>query len=115
MAKPDWSGPFFKEPKPEKGRSRPLPRTSEKQALLDARWAGVKDGMLFMARKLDPDGPSCEECGVRGNKDTLDLHHLRSRAQGGSYEARNGMLVCRPCHQRLTGGISFSSQTRDRL
>lgn len=86
------------------GRSSPIKARSIKQKMLDAKWAGIKDAFLFLASRYEPDGtPRCEECGTPGDADSLDLHHLRRRGQGGEYVARNAALLCRPCHQEADG------------
>lgn len=99
-------------PKPDsnrKARAR-LKAKSQKQEIKDAKWAGIKDGMIEMLTKLDPDGPHCEACGKRGDRGTLELHHLRSRAQGGSYEARNAQLLCGKCHREVTGEPQWTGE-----
>ena len=97
-------------------RSRkPLPRTSEKQALLNAKWEGIKEAFIYVMSRYEP--PHCEFCGVPGNAQTLDLHHLRRRGQGGEYAARNAALACNRfnvhgpdnCHDREDGNyLSFA-------
>lgn len=110
MAKPDWSGPFFKEPKPEKGRSRkPLAQQSEKQKEREAYLRGVKAGFLFLFGRFDEIGPHCESCGVRGNADTLDLDHIIPRSRSGHDHPSNLQLLCRPCHIAKTGDIQWTN------
>lgn len=41
----------------------------------------------------------CEICGCDQVAD-LEVHHIRERAQGGSNEARNLMVLCTSCHDR---------------
>lgn len=99
-------------PKRKRQPGTSLAYKSEKQEIKEARWAGIKDAFLFLARRYEQDGKAhCEECGVAGDARSLDLHHLRRRSQGGAFEARNAMLVCRPCHQRLTGETQFTGGT----
>lgn len=31
----------------------------------------------------------------------VDIHHLVSRARGGSHDACNGVALCRPCHTAI--------------
>jgi hypothetical protein len=84
-------------------RTRIKPK-SVKQEILDAKWAGIKEAFIFLAHRYEPDGKvHCEECGMAGQASEFDLHHIRRRGQGGEYAARNAALVCRPCHQKLTG------------
>lgn len=105
--------------KHNQGRSRPLARTSEKQALLNAKWEGIKEAFIFLMNKLDPDGAHCEFCGVPGNEKTLDMHHLRRRGQGGEYSARNGALACNRfnvhgqdnCHDKQDGNVLMWSSS----
>ena len=99
----------FKQPKEEKRKGNPLLRNqglrpkSDKQVILDAKWAGIKEAFLYLMGRYDPDGVHCQECGTKGNSRTLDLHHIRRRGQGGEYAARNAELLCRPCHQAQDG------------
>lgn len=98
---------FLKPEREPKGnpllRNKGLRAKSDKQAILDAKWSGIKEAFLYLMTRYDPDGPCCEECGRKGNAGSLDLHHIRRRGQGGEYAARNAELVCRPCHQALDG------------
>lgn len=83
--------------------------TTYKQTLLDARWSGVKDGILFMMRRYEEDGKAhCWECGVPGDAGSLEAHRTRSRAQGGSYEARNCEILCSTCREKATGTVQLS-------
>lgn len=36
--------------------------------------------------------------------DALEIHHIHSRADGGSNEPENLFLVCSNCHSKITGG-----------
>ena len=55
-------------------------------------------------------GARCERCGlgvcIAGR---LDLHHKRSRSQGGTHEAENLAALCRLCHDDLHAGRAADS------
>lgn len=99
-------------------RKTVLRPVSDEQALKNERWAGIKEGILAMQRRYEADGKAhCEDCGIAGDDKTLDLHHLRSRAQGGHYSAANAALLCNRfsknreanCHDRVTGKPEWSN------
>ena len=46
-------------------------------------------------RILVRDDWRCQRCGRR---EGLDVHHIVSRAQGGSDQERNLITLCRSCH-----------------
>jgi 5-methylcytosine-specific restriction protein A len=43
--------------------------------------------------------PWCAECGATAT----DVHHVTSRAAGGTDDPSNLRSMCGPCHHRLTG------------
>jgi 5-methylcytosine-specific restriction endonuclease McrA len=76
---------------------RPLRSQSEKakaieEILREARFRVFpRDGWKCQARIAD-------DCNDRAEQ----LHHVRSRARGGSHEDENLLSVCRSCHQWIT-------------
>lgn len=115
MANPEMQNAYIEhggqKPARPKGKKQPgssLAYKSQNQAVLDAKWAGIKEGFIFMMNRYEETGAHCWSCGAPGNSRTLDLHHLRRRSQGGSYDARNAELLCRSCHERETGTPQFS-------
>lgn len=84
---------------------------SEKQALKEEYLRGVKAGFLYMLGRLDPDGPTCESCGVKGNASTLDLDHIIPRARSGHDRPDNLQLLCNRFH---TAGNDCHSQKHGR-
>jgi 5-methylcytosine-specific restriction endonuclease McrA len=84
--------------KAERFARSPLKPQSHKQALREQYLAGVKAGFLYILRKLDPDGPTCEECGVRGNSKTLDLDHIVARSKATDDRPDNLRLLCNHLH-----------------
>ena len=92
-----------KKPAPKsRRRSRVNPKT-EKQSQKEAFWAGVKDGIIYTLKKLDPDGPCCVDCGRKGDNQSLDLDHIRPKSLGGANRAHNAALRCRSCHSKKHG------------
>lgn len=90
------------EPQPKsRGRRRPLRQVSDKQAILDAKWAGIREATIYWLNKLDPDGAHCFECGRKAKR--LDLDHVIPRGKGGHYTVSNAQLLCRDCHQEKHG------------
>lgn len=58
------------------------------------------------------DKGKCRACGIAVVKrldalpDTGDPHHIVGRADKAvRYDTRNGLLVCRTCHDKLTGAV----------
>lgn len=103
------------------GRQQPIKARSIKQKMLDAKWAGIKEDRIYMMGLLDADGAHCEECGVPGDAETLDLDHLRPRGAGGEYGARNAGLKCNykhpagnDCHGAKHGQPQWSGADDDR-
>lgn len=47
------------------------------------------------------DGDRCRECGASGAVQRMYTHHIVPRAQGGTDNVNNLMLVCQSCHGRL--------------
>ena len=102
------SGGRRAEPKKAK-RRKALPHASEKQQVLNERWAFIRS--CFLLCQLRTDGYySCHECGAKfDGTSELDLHHIVRRSKGGDYTPANAMLLCRPCHQRADGNeLHFS-------
>ena len=92
-----------KEPKPPQrrapiARARRPKQESVKQAILNAKWAGIREATIYWMNKLDPDGAHCMECGRKAR--TLDLDHIVPRSKGGHYSVSNAQLLCRDCHER---------------
>lgn len=85
------------------GRSRPLARQSDKQKLIEARLAGIKEAFIFLTSRT-PEGLHCWNCGRKCRADELDLHHLRPRGSGGEHSARNTELWGRDCCHRPRHG-----------
>lgn len=46
----------------------------------------------------------CSFCG-ENEVATLQIHHIKSRADGGGNEAENLILVCANCHTKITSVI----------
>lgn len=81
------------------------------------RYRSKKQEKLYKQRrplvaKLLTERPRCEACpafaffdytGVTQRRQSVDVHELKNRSQGGSIlEERNLITVCRPCHTRIT-------------
>ena len=59
-----------------------------------------------MAKYIVENG-TCVGCGVKG---VCDLHHLKTRAAGGTDEPHNLLMVCRICHTKIHGkGLKWFS------
>lgn len=48
------------------------------------------------------DGLECARCGCLPGLHGHDLHHIQSRARGGSNLSENLRLLCRECHDAIT-------------
>lgn len=96
-------------------RTRSLKAQSVKEKLRSEYLAGIKAGFLYMQARYDPDGPTCESCGVRGNASTLDLDHIIARSKQGHDRPDNLQLLCNfkhssghDCHGKKHGVPQFS-------
>ncbi len=91
-------------------RGRRPRQESDKQALLNAKWSGIREATLYWLNKLDPDGARCFECGRKSRR--LELHHTIPRGRGGSYSVGNAELLCAgfpgSCHSKEHGEPEFS-------
>ncbi len=38
-------------------------------------------------------------------RSSTDLHHIRPRSLGGTFESANLVSCCRKCHQQITAGL----------
>ena len=123
MANPDVARAFVESggekakmpPKPKKTTRRRyrIRAVSDKQALENAKWAGIREAFIYLLNKLDPDGAHCEQCGARRCR--LDLDHIRPRSQGGRSVPSNARLLCRSCHTARHGEPQWSAQSPERM
>jgi hypothetical protein len=60
-----------------------------------AKW---KNTRRYIRRR---DGDRCRLCQASGAVQRMFTHHIVPRAQGGSDDITNLMLVCQSCHMRL--------------
>jgi predicted nucleic acid-binding protein len=60
------------------------------------------------------DGGRCRVPGCRSSRG-LELHHLVHRANGGTHESSNIVLICSACHQSHHDGMLTISGTADRI
>lgn len=44
---------------------------------------------------------SCEKCRKVFKENELHIHRIRRNWEGGKYELRNCMVVCKTCHKKL--------------
>lgn len=89
-------------------------RVSDKQAVRNAKWAGIREATIYWLNKLDPDGARCFECGRKSRR--LELDHIDPRARGGANSVSNAQLLCAgpgSCHERKHGRPEFSSHPSD--
>ena len=59
------------------------------------------EGRNFRAKVLWRDKYTCQHC---GSPDKLNAHHIRSRIDGGTNTPKNGITLCRKCHDELHQG-----------
>ncbi|MCI0709462.1 MAG: RNA-guided endonuclease IscB [Chloroflexi bacterium] len=60
------------------------------------------EGRDFREKVLWRDGYQCQHCSSRDN---LQAHHIHPKAQGGGNTPRNGITLCKRCHQELHQGL----------
>ncbi len=59
------------------------------------------EGEDFRAKVLWRDGYTCQRC---GGKEKLNAHHIVPRHFGGTSTPKNGLTLCRTCHETLHRG-----------
>ena len=59
------------------------------------------EGRNFRAKVLWRDKYTCQHCGA---KEDLNAHHIRSRINGGTNSPKNGITLCKKCHDSLHAG-----------
>ena len=59
------------------------------------------EGRNFRAKVLWRDGYSCQQCGA---KKELNAHHIRQKSEGGTDTPKNGITLCKKCHDSLHAG-----------
>jgi RuvA, C-terminal domain/HNH endonuclease len=107
------------------GASIAIAGAAVERALCDAQHLGSIDGAAperayqdippsvarFVRRR---DGGRCRVPGCRSARG-LELHHIVRRADGGSHDALNVVILCSACHQSHHDGVLAISGTADRL
>ena len=63
--------------------------------------ASLREGRNFRAKVLWRDKYVCQHCGA---KEELNAHHIRSRINGGTNTPKNGITLCKKCHEELHAG-----------
>lgn len=60
---------------------------------------------------LSRDNYTCQICGVKQAK--LEVHHIRSRSEGGSNRMDNLVVLCKDCHAKVhTGELDFTKKVK---
>ena len=60
---------------------------------------------------LSRDNYTCQICGVKQAK--LEVHHIRSRSEGGSNRMDNLVVLCKDCHAKVhTGELDFTNKVK---
>ena len=60
---------------------------------------------------LSRDNYTCQICGVKHTK--LEVHHIRSRSEGGSNRMDNLVVLCKDCHAKVhTGELDFTKKVK---
>jgi len=59
------------------------------------------EGRNFRAKVLWRDGYTCQRC---GSKKELNAHHIRQKSEGGTDTPKNGITLCKKCHDELHAG-----------
>ena len=107
------------------GRQTPIDAAAVDRAMCDAQHIGSMDEATptrahqhiapSVARLVwRRDGGRCRVDGCRSSRG-LELHHVVHRADGGSHDASNLVLLCSACHQAHHRGTLAISGTADRL
>ena len=59
------------------------------------------EGRNFRAKVLWRDNYTCRHCGA---KEELNAHHIRQKTKGGTDTPKNGITLCKKCHDSLHAG-----------
>ena len=59
------------------------------------------EGRNFRAKVLWRDNYTCQHC---GEKEELNAHHIRAKIDGGGDTPKNGITLCKKCHDSLHAG-----------
>jgi RNA-directed DNA polymerase len=70
----------------------------DKAPQTDNVWRGNADNGAWRELKEEIKVERGEYCALCGSQETLDLHHLQARRQGGKDVKENLQLLCRSCH-----------------
>ena len=62
---------------------------------------GEYEGRNFRAKVLWRDNYTCQHCGAQEN---LNAHHILPRIDGGTNTPKNGITLCKKCHDALHAG-----------
>jgi len=61
----------------------------------------LSEGRNFRAKVLWRDNYTCQHCGA---KEELNAHHIRKKSEGGTNTPKNGITLCKKCHDELHAG-----------
>lgn len=79
--------------------AKPAAAVLNRRALVLERERNLRE-MCRIVRKRD--GGLCRACSKPGRRVAgSQVHHLVFRSQGGKHDARNGVLLCKTCHQDI--------------
>jgi hypothetical protein len=59
------------------------------------------EGRNFRAKVLFRDNYTCQHCGA---KEELNAHHIKQKSEGGTDTPKNGITLCKKCHDSLHAG-----------
>ena len=59
------------------------------------------------------DNYTCQICKAKGKKESLDVHHIIFRSQGGTDDENNLITLCKKCHNDIhTGKITYDKKPK---
>jgi HNH endonuclease/RuvA, C-terminal domain len=107
------------------GAQIPIDAAAVDRALCDAQHIGSIDGVTPTRARQDipprvarfvrrRDGGRCRVDGCRSAR-AIEIHHIVHRANGGSHNASNLILLCSACHQAYHRGTLAVTGTANRL
>jgi len=85
----------------EQGRFDVASMTAGKQLVSTEFQQSEYEGRNFRAKVFWRDNYTCQHC---GEKKELNAHHIRQKSDGGTDTPKNGITLCKNCHDELHAG-----------
>jgi hypothetical protein len=93
---------------------KPLPKGDSRSAVKSTKdTADAKQLKAWQRAVFKADGFCCRKCGVKVvqtitmQPNQAQAHHVKGRTERAvRYDVRNGLTLCRTCHEQITGAVN---------